>query len=114
MPPGSASVCRRAGDVDAIAEDVVIVNDDVTDVDADAKLDPILGGDARITFSHTVLNVDRAAHSVDNAREFQQQAVTGRLDDRPPYSAIFGSISAWRCSFSPASVPLSSRPMRRE
>ena len=42
MPPGSASAFEPCRDVDAVAVDVVALDDDVADVDADAELDPLV------------------------------------------------------------------------
>ena len=38
MPPGSAKGFQASRYIDAVAEDVVAVDDDVADVDADAEL----------------------------------------------------------------------------
>ena len=80
-PSRRRDLLQAGGDVDAVAEDVVALDDDVADVDADAEGNaPILGylGGA---VSHRRLHLDRAAHSIDHARELQQQAVAGGLDD---------------------------------
>src|SRR4030095_2287542 len=68
-------------DVDAVAKDVVALDDDVADVDADAEGNaPILGypggavGDRLLHFNST-------AHGIDDAGELQQQAIAGGLDD---------------------------------
>jgi hypothetical protein len=63
-----------------VAEDIVAVDDDVPDVDADAE------GNAPIlcypdgTIGHRRLHYDGAAHRIDHARKLQQQAVAGGLD----------------------------------
>ena len=67
-------------DVDAIAEDVVLVDDDVADVDADAVLDLLFRRHAGIALGHAALHVHRAANRIDDASELQQQAVAGGLD----------------------------------
>ena len=55
------------GDIDAVAKDVVAIDDDVADVDADTKIDPLLGRDTGIAFSHASLNVHGAPYRIDNA-----------------------------------------------
>jgi hypothetical protein len=70
-------------DIDAIAEDVVVVDDDVAEIDADAKLDAALARDTVIAQRHLALQFDRAAHRIDDAREFDQEPVAGGLDDAP-------------------------------
>jgi hypothetical protein len=76
-------------DIDAVAEDVVVVNDDVTDVNADTKGDAISGRDVCIALGHAALYVDRAPHRVDYTRELQQQAIAGGFDDP---ATIFGNL----------------------
>ena len=39
IPPGSAKRFEPRGDIDAVAVDVVLVDEDVAEIDADAKLD---------------------------------------------------------------------------
>jgi hypothetical protein len=58
------------------------------------------------------LYLDHAAHRVDHAREFEQQSVAGGLDDTSTVRINTGIdyLATKRL----ASVPLSSRPIRRE
>src|SRR5262249_25797765 len=73
-----ALVLDARGHIHAVAEDVVVVADDVADVDADAK------GDLSVPAGHLLLNGYGARHRVDRAGEFDQEAVAGRLDDPAP------------------------------
>ena len=73
MPPGSASAFQPRRDVDAVAEDVVALDDDVADIDADAKLDAPVLGDVGVALGHAALHLDGAAHGIDHAGEFDQQ-----------------------------------------
>jgi hypothetical protein len=66
--------------VDAIAEDVIVVDDDIADVNANAKLDPDILGHIGVLFGHATLEFDRTARSIDRTGELDQHAVTGRLD----------------------------------
>ena len=52
-------------------------------MDADAEHDPAVRRDAGIAFDHGVLNLDRAAHGVDDAAELDDAAVARALDDAP-------------------------------
>ncbi len=79
MPPGSASALQPGGDVDAVAEDVAVLDHDVADMDAHAELDAAIGGDLGIARRHRALHVDGAAHGIDDAGELDQQAVAGGL-----------------------------------
>ena len=67
--------------VDAVAVDVALIDDDVADVDADAELDPAIFGNVGVALGHGALDFHRAAHGIDRARKFDQRAVTRRLDD---------------------------------
>ena len=75
--------------VDAVAVDVVVVADDVADIDADAKFDAPVRRHIGVALDHAALNVDGAAHGVDDADEFHQHAVAGRLDDT---AAVLGDL----------------------
>jgi hypothetical protein len=76
-------------EVDAIAEDIVLVDDDVAEVDADAKFDAPLFHHAGIAPRHLALHLDGATHGIDHAVEFGKQAVAGRLHDT---TAVLGDL----------------------
>ena len=61
----------------------MLVDDDVAEIDAHAKLDAPRRRHTRIPQGHLALNLDRAAHRVDDAGKLYEQAVTGGLDDAP-------------------------------
>jgi hypothetical protein len=92
----------------------VLVDDDVAEIDADAELDAALFRDAAIAQRQLALQLDRAAHRIDDARELDQEAVAGGLDDAPRCSAIFGSDTSRRNAVKAACVPSSSSPISRE
>src|SRR5262245_55527872 len=72
---------KPGGDVDPIAEDVVALDDDVAEVDANAESNAAIFWNVDGLGDHRCLHLDRAAHGIDHARELQQQAVAGGLDD---------------------------------
>ena len=72
---------QPCGDVDAVAIDVAAVGDHVAEIDADAKPQAALLGEIQISVGHPALNFTGAAHRVDHAGEFRQQAIVGSLDD---------------------------------
>jgi len=76
--------------VDAIAEDVVPIDDDVADIYADTKFDPLLLRHFGIAFDHPVLNVDGTAHGIDDTPELHQHAVAGCLHDPSAMLLNFG------------------------
>ena len=68
-------------DVDAVAENIVVVDDDVADVNADAKFDPEFRRHAGVLLGHLPLDFHRTARRIDCACELDQHAVAGGLDD---------------------------------
>src|ERR1700721_361783 len=54
------NILQPCGDVDAVAEDVVVVDNDVADVNTDAKFDPLLLRRGGILLRHPALNLHRA------------------------------------------------------
>ncbi len=50
---------------------------------ANAKLDAALGRHAGVALDHRVLNLEGAAHGVDDGTELDQRAVAGPLDHAP-------------------------------
>src|SRR5207248_440131 len=94
--------------VDAVAIEVVALDDHVTEVDADAQLDAAVGRDTGVVLGDRLLHFDRAAHRIDDAGKFHQQVVAGGLDDAARCSAIFGSTSSRRSALRRLSVPYSS------
>src|SRR4029077_9550490 len=63
-------------DIDAIAEDVAILDHDVADIDADPQLDALRSFGFTAHFGYTVLNRDRTFDGINGAGKFQQKAVT--------------------------------------
>jgi hypothetical protein len=80
-PPGSASPYQSCGDVDAVAVNVPILDNDVAEIDADPERDALVLWQAGIAVHHALLDFDGAADRLDRARELDQHAVAGRLHD---------------------------------
>src|ERR1043166_9625745 len=76
-PAGLCNALESRGNIDAIAEDVVVIDDDVADMDADADFDAAVRPDIRVLSRHAVLDFDRAARSIHGAGKLHQQAVAG-------------------------------------
>ena len=74
----SLQPCR---DVDAVAENVAILDHHVADIDADAKQHPALLGQRFVGLGERLLDGNGSAHRVDDAREFGKHAVAGRAGD---------------------------------
>ncbi len=69
------------GDIDAVAIEVVALDDHVAEIDADAQLDEALRLDTHLALGHCLLHLDRAAHRIDDAGKLHQHTVAGGLDD---------------------------------
>src|SRR5450755_5166212 len=76
--------------IDPITIDVIFVDDNITDVDANAKLDPLDLRYIDILFGHAALNFDGTSHGVDHAGELNESAVPGILDDASAMISDFG------------------------
>ena len=81
MPPRLGQTFEPGGDVDAVAEDVALLDDDVALVNADATLDATVRRQWFIALGQSRLHLGCAAQRVDNAGELDQEAVAGGLDD---------------------------------
>src|SRR4029453_3457243 len=77
------------GDGDSVAKDVVAINNDVANVDADTKVDPLFGGHTGIAFGHAPLNIDGASYRINYTGKLQQQAIASSLYDS---AAVFGNF----------------------
>ncbi len=71
------------GDVDTVAVNVAAVGDDVAEIDPDPKGNALVLGHLGVAVRHRPLDLDGAAHRIDDARKFHQHAVAGGLDDAP-------------------------------
>ena len=65
------------GDVDVVAEHLVLVGHHVAHVDAHAEVHDAIGGQVMVSFRHHRLHRDRRLDGADDARKFQQEAVAG-------------------------------------
>src|SRR5262249_49382822 len=68
-------------DVDPVAVDVPLFDDDIAQIDADAKLDALICRDFVIALARGALDRHRTSHRFDDAGKFHQQSVAGGLDD---------------------------------
>ena len=82
-PVGLGQRFQPGGDVDAVAKDVVRLDNNVADVHADAKADAFVFPDSGITADHAPLHFGRAHHGFDNARELDEHPVAGGFDYPP-------------------------------
>jgi hypothetical protein len=109
---GQALEPRR--NVDAVAEDVAVIDHDVALMAADTKLDALFFRHAGVALGRAALRLDRSAHRSDDAGELDEQSIAVALTIWPRCSAILGSPSSRRIAFKAASVPSSFAPISPE
>ncbi len=80
-PAGLGQPLEPGGDVDAIAIDVLALDNDVAKVNPDAEADALGLGEVRLPPRHALLDRDRAGDGVHHARELAEHAVARQLDD---------------------------------
>jgi hypothetical protein len=73
-------------DIDAVAEDVTVLGDDVAEIDADAHRDALLGHQRRVFLRHRVAQAGGASRRLDDTVEFDQCQIAYVLED---ISAVF-------------------------
>jgi hypothetical protein len=77
-----ANPLEPSGDIDAVAHEIAVaLLDDVAQMNADPKFDALVWREAGVALNQAVLNLNRAAHGVDDAAEFDEVAVARPLDD---------------------------------
>src|ERR1700731_3467417 len=72
---------KACGNVDTIAENIVVVDDDIADMNTDAKFDPEFRRYADVLLGHLALDRHSTARCIDCAGELDQHAIAGGLDD---------------------------------
>ena len=87
IPPGSGDLLQPRRDIDAVPEDVVVVDDHIAEMNPHAKHQPFVGGHFDVALGHQALHAERGAHRMKRAGKFEQQPVAGGLDQPP---AFFG------------------------
>ena len=70
-------------DVDAVAEDVAVLDDHVTDINAGAIANAVRVGQVRVAVLHSLLHDDGAAHRIDDAGELIRMPSPVVLKMRP-------------------------------
>jgi hypothetical protein len=76
--------------IDAITKDIIVFDDNITDVNADAKFDPLVLRHIGILLCHAALDFVGTAYGVDHAGELNERAVPGILDDPSAMIGDFG------------------------
>jgi hypothetical protein len=71
------------GNIYPVAKDIPAVNDDITNIDAYAELNPSVERYSDIALGHATLNINRTPDGVDNAAKLSQQPIA-RIFHNPP------------------------------
>jgi hypothetical protein len=82
-PSGFGDTFEPGRDIDAVAKNIIVIDDYVAKVDADAEFDTAVFGNPGIADRHIPLNFGGAFDRVYDAGEFDQHSVAGQLDDAP-------------------------------
>ena len=72
---------KTSRNIDAITKNIIVIEDDITDMNANSKFDPFVLRHVSILISHAALDVGGAPHRIDGAGKLDQHAVPGGLDD---------------------------------
>jgi len=94
-PPGFRDAFQPRGDVDAIAKDIVVVDDDVADVNADAEFDSGVLRHIGILPGHAALELDRRARRIHRAGDSTSLPSPVVLTIRPRCVAMVGSTASF-------------------
>ena len=70
-------------DVDAVAQNVVSVDDDVAKVDANAVANAPILGNLILMLGYGPLHLDRALHGSNDTSKLHEQSIARGLDDAP-------------------------------
>src|SRR5439155_11610421 len=77
-----AQAPSHPGKPDAIAIEVVALDNHIPEIDAEAQFDAAVRRAVSVALGHRLLHRDRAVHRIDDAGKFHQQAVAGGLGPR--------------------------------
>ena len=114
-PTGLWQPFQSRRNIHAIAEDVVLLNDHIAEVDADAKLDPLGSRNGGVAPGHPPLHLNRTAHGVDDALELGKETIAGVLYDPAPVLRDLRIDQFPEVAFQPLVRPLLiGAPIRRE
>ena len=101
-------------DVDAVAVDVVAIDNHITKIDPDANGYALVLGHLGIAVDHRPLDLGSAADRIDDAREFDQHAVAGRPDDAAAVLLDLGIDQFAAMGLEPFERPFLVNPIGRE
>jgi hypothetical protein len=83
-PAGLCQGFQPRRNIHTVAEDVLLLDDHVAKVDADAEPDPLLLGHLPLAVNHPALDFYCAANGIHDTGKFRQEAIAGVLYDPAP------------------------------
>src|SRR4051794_37465393 len=89
-PAGFGQSFQSGRNIHAVAVDVSFLYDYVAEIDADPEDDPLIIGCFCVPFLHFTLDRDSTGDGLNDARELDQEAIAGRLDDAALVFTDFG------------------------
>jgi hypothetical protein len=86
--------------IDAVAQQIAVLRDHITHIEADAELDPAFRGNPEVAFGDAALDRQRATQCLDDAGKLGKDAVASSVGD--PSTEFFdcGATSAARIAAS--------------
>ena len=88
--PGFRDPFKTNRYIDRVTIDIMLFNDDITDVNTDTKFDPFVLGHIDILLGHAALDFVGTAQGVDHAGELDKSAVARVLDNASAKIGDFG------------------------
>src|ERR1035437_9370003 len=88
-PAGVGQRLQARRHIDAVSENVIAVENDVADIDADAEFDALVRRCRGVALCHAALDIDRATDGIDHAHELHEHSIARRFDDS---AAMFGDL----------------------
>jgi hypothetical protein len=83
-PAGLGERLQTRRDIHPMPEDVVLLNNDIAEIDPDAKRDALIFGRFGVALSYPPLQLDGTTHRIDYACKLGQEAVASVLYDPAP------------------------------
>ncbi len=66
------SQCFQSGrDIDAVPQNIITIDDNITEINANAKYDLLVFGRIGVSLAHAILDSDGTTDSINHARKFQ-------------------------------------------
>ena len=98
-PARFGDALKAGSNIDPITKDIVVFNDNITDVNADAKFDPLVLRYIGIVFGHAALDFVGTSDGINHAGKLNESAVAGILDDASVMLSDFGIEKRFSESF---------------